>query len=69
MSPVRGIQGSVAVKRSQELDGSWVICADQHIYIKRTSSNDQQVFTCELVTDDLPYSSFSAVIVVNGNFD
>jgi hypothetical protein len=57
----------IDMKKKQELDGSWVVCASQHTVFKRISSKNQEMLTCELVVGDLPYSSFSSVIVVKGN--
>ena len=58
---------NVEVKKRQETDGSWVVCANQHTEFQRTSSNEQQMFRCELTVDDVPYSSLTSVIKVKGN--
>jgi hypothetical protein len=67
MNPVGEIRGKIHVKRKQELDGSWVVCANQHTVLKRTSSRNQQTLTCELITDNRIYSSLSSAIVMKGN--
>lgn len=64
MNKIGKIRGKINVKRRQELDGSWVICANQHTLLKRTSS--QQKLTCELITDDRSYSSVSSEIKMKG---
>ncbi|CAF0910924.1 unnamed protein product [Adineta ricciae] len=64
MNRVGETRGDIHIKRKQELDGSWVVCANQHTLIKRTSSRNPQTLTCELVTDNEPYSTLSSSIVV-----
>ena len=57
MSRVGEERAEIDVKRKQELDGSWVVCANQHTLFKRTASSKQQVFTCELIVD--AFASFA----------
>ncbi|CAF0910413.1 unnamed protein product [Adineta ricciae] len=64
MNRVGETRGDIHIKRKQELDGSWVVCANQHTLIKRTSSRNPQTLKCELITDNEPYSSLSSSIVV-----
>ncbi|CAF3716113.1 unnamed protein product [Adineta steineri] len=64
MNPIGDIRGKINIHRRQESDGSWVVCANQHTFIKRTSSNNQQILTCELMTDNQLDSSLSSVIRV-----
>ena len=59
-------RAEINVKRKQELDGSWVVCANQHTLFKRTASSSQQVFTCELIVDDRSYSTLHANVVIKG---
>jgi hypothetical protein len=67
MNQIGKIRGQIDIKRKQEFDGSWVICANQHTLLTRTSSRNQQTLTCELITDGRSYSSFASVIVMKGN--
>jgi hypothetical protein len=67
MNQIGKIRGKINVKQKEELDGSWVICANQHTLLKRTSSRNQETLTCELITDNRLYSSLSSVIVMKGN--
>lgn len=69
MNEIGEIRGEIHIKRKQELDESWVICANQHTYLTRTSSRRQQTLTCELIIDDRSYSSLSSVIVMKGNLN
>ena len=69
MNEIGEIRGKVDIKRKQELDGSWVICANQHTLLKQTFSRNQQTLTCELIIDNRSYSSFSSIIVMKGNFN
>jgi hypothetical protein len=67
MNQIGEIRGKIDVKRKQELDGSWVICANQHTALTRTSSRHQQTLTCELITDNRPYSTLMSVTIMTGN--
>jgi hypothetical protein len=71
MNQIGEIRGQIDIKRKQEYDGSWVICANQHTLLTRSSSsqNRQQTLTCELITDGRSYSSLTSVIVMKGNFE
>ena len=40
MNQIGEIRGNIDVKQKQELDGSWVVCANQHTLLKRTSSRE-----------------------------
>jgi len=60
--------GNVEVKKKQELDGSWVVCANQRTILKRTPFLRQQTLTCELLTDDRHYSTLSSVIIIKGDW-
>ena len=59
--------GGVTVDRKQELDGSLVVCAKQRTIIRRTSVFNQQLLTCELLTNNRHHSMFSSFIVIKGN--
>jgi hypothetical protein len=67
MNQIGEMRGQIHVKRKQELDESWVVCANQHTLLKQTSSKHHQTLTCELIIDDRSYSSLSSVIVIKGN--
>ncbi|CAF4017688.1 unnamed protein product, partial [Rotaria magnacalcarata] len=54
----------VSVDRKQELDGSLVVCAKQRTIIRRTSVFNQQLLTCELLTNNRHHSMFSSFIVI-----
>jgi hypothetical protein len=69
MNQIGEIRGKIDVKRKQELDGSWVICANQHTSLTRTSSGDQQTLTCELITDHRSYSTLTSIIIMKGNWN
>ncbi|CAF3340327.1 unnamed protein product [Rotaria socialis] len=56
--------GGVSVDRKQELDGSLVVCAKQRTIIRRTSVFNQQLLTCELLTNNRHHSMFSSFIVI-----
>ncbi|CAF1049256.1 unnamed protein product [Rotaria sordida] len=62
MTPVGEIRDRITIKRNQELDGSWVVCANQHTVFKRTSSRYPERLTCELVIDNRVHSSLISVI-------
>lgn len=67
MNPIGDNHGSVEIKKRQDLDGSWVICANQRTILKRTPYLKQQTLTCELLTDDRHYSTLSSVIIMKGD--
>lgn len=69
MNQVGDIRKKIDVNKKQELDGSWVICANQHTSIKRTTSRKEETLTCELTTDGKSYSTLSSIIVVKGYFN
>ncbi|CAF0909349.1 unnamed protein product [Rotaria sordida] len=56
--------GDVEVNRKQELDGTWVVCANQRTILRRTSNFNQQVLTCELLIDNQHNSMLSSVIII-----
>jgi len=55
---------NVEVKKKQELDGSWVICANQRTILRRTPYFKQQTLTCELLIDDRHHSTLSSMIIM-----
>ena len=67
MSQIGESQGKIDVKRKQELDGSWVVCATQHTRFTRQSYENQALFTCELMTDDRLHSSLTTAVIMKGN--
>jgi len=67
MNQVGDIRGSVEVNKKQELDGSWVVCANQRTILRRTPYLKQQTLTCELLTDDRRHSTLSSVIIMKGD--
>jgi hypothetical protein len=69
MNQIGDSQGTVNVNRKQELDESWVVCANQQTLLKRTSSRNQETLNCELIIDDQSYSTFSSVISIKGNWN
>lgn len=69
MNQIGEIRDKIDVKRKQEFDGSWVVCANQYTLLTRTSSRTQQTLTCELITDDRSYSSLASVVVMKGNYN
>ncbi|UJR36061.1 hypothetical protein I4U23_028797 [Adineta vaga] len=64
MNQVGDSRDIVEVNKKQELDGSWVVCANQRTVLKRTSYSNQQTLTCELLTDDRRHSTLSSVITM-----
>ncbi|CAF4331040.1 unnamed protein product [Rotaria sp. Silwood2] len=64
MNRVGDILGSVEVNKKQELDGSWIVCANQRTVLRRTSIFNQQLLTCELLTDNRPNSMLSSLIII-----
>jgi len=64
MNQIGDNRDNVEVKKKQELDGSWVICANQRTILKRTPYFKQQTLTCELLTDDRYHSRLSSVIIM-----
>jgi hypothetical protein len=66
MNSIGDQRGNVEVNKKQELDGSWVICANQRTVLKRTSYSRQQMLTCELLTDNRQHSTLSSVIIMKG---
>lgn len=67
MNQVGESQGKINVKRKQELDGSWVVCATQHTLFTKKSYQNQALFTCELITDDRSRSTLSTAILMKSN--
>ncbi|UJR10020.1 hypothetical protein I4U23_014243 [Adineta vaga] len=66
MNQIGDIRRPINVHKKQELDGSWVVCANQHTSIKRIYSRNEETLTCELTTDGKVSSTLSSVIVVKG---
>ncbi|CAF0942876.1 unnamed protein product [Adineta steineri] len=64
MNPIGDIRGNVEINRKQEIDGSWVVCANQRTILKRTPYLNQQTLTCELLIDDRRHSILSSVIII-----
>ncbi|CAF3363942.1 unnamed protein product [Rotaria socialis] len=64
MNQIGDNQNEITIKRTQELDGSWVVCANQHTFLQRTYSRTPDTFTCELLIDDQVYSSFNSVVTM-----
>ncbi|CAF4646978.1 unnamed protein product [Rotaria sp. Silwood1] len=75
MNPVGESRDRIKIKRKQELDGSWVVCATQHTFFKRISSRYTEKLTCELIIANRIYSSLITTIEmkdampVNPDFD
>ncbi|CAF2188593.1 unnamed protein product [Rotaria magnacalcarata] len=64
MNQIGDNQNKITIKRKQELDGSWVVCATQHTLLQRTYSRAPETFTCELLIDDQVYSSFYSAVIL-----
>jgi hypothetical protein len=69
MNQIGDDRGNVEVKKKQELDGSWVVCANQRTILKRTPYLNQQTLTCELLTDDRRHSRLASVIIMKGSLN
>ena len=67
MNPVGSNRNKVRVRRKQELDESWVVCATQHTFLRRESSRRQEKLTCKLILDNQLYSSFTSTIQMKSN--
>lgn len=67
MNEVGKTRDKIHVKRRQELDGSWVICANQHTFFTREYHTKQETLMCDLIIDDNIYSSFTTTIELIGN--
>lgn len=67
MNQVGDTISGVEVKKKQEPDGSWTACAQQRTVIRRTSIFNQQLLTCELLTNNQQQSILSSIIVIKGN--
>ncbi|CAF0751094.1 unnamed protein product [Rotaria sp. Silwood1] len=64
MNRIGDTLSDVEVNKKQELDGSWVVCANQRTVLRRTSLFNQQVLTCELFTDNQQNSMLSSLIII-----
>jgi hypothetical protein len=69
MNPIGDTRPNVEVKKKQETDGSWVVCANQRTVIRRTPYLNQQILTCELLTDDRRHSTLSSIIIIKGEYN
>ncbi len=69
MNQVGEIRGKIDVKHKQELDGSWVVCANQHTVLTKRSSRNQETLTCELITDNQSYSTLAGIIIMKGDWN
>lgn len=67
MNQVGENQNDIIVKRTQDLDGSSVICANQHTVFQKTYSRNSDTLTCELIINDQVYSTYTSLITINGN--
>ena len=68
MNQIGNYRGNVEVNKKQELDGTWVICADQRTILKRTPYNKQQTLICELTLDNRQHSTLSSLIIIKGDW-
>jgi hypothetical protein len=69
MNQVGESRSNVEVNKKQELDGSWVVCANQRTVLRRTPYQNQQTLTCELLTDDRRHSRLASVIIMKGSLN
>ncbi|CAF3337304.1 unnamed protein product [Rotaria sp. Silwood2] len=64
MNQVGENQDRITIKRKQELDGSWVVCANQHTLFKRSYSRFPEKLTCELMIANRVHSSLTSVVEI-----
>ena len=66
MNQVGDTRDTVEVNKKQELDGSWVVCANQRTILRRNSYSNHQTLRCELLIDERQHSTLSSVITIKG---
>jgi len=66
MNQIGNLREKIYVKQKQDVDGSLVICSNQHTFLSRTSTRNSRGLTCELILDGQVYTTISTNIVMKG---